>query len=56
MLEAGCQAVASVPALANDGSVLAMISVHRRRPTTWDDRQKQELEAVAASLGRLLSV
>jgi hypothetical protein len=56
MLEAGCQAVASVPALACDGSVLAMISVHRRRPMAWNDQQKQELETVAASLGRLLSV
>jgi anti-anti-sigma factor len=55
MLAAGCRAVASVPALACDGSVLAMISVHRRRPTAWNDLQKQELETVAASLGRLLS-
>jgi anti-anti-sigma factor len=44
MLEAGCQAVASVPALACDGSVLAMISVHRRRPTAWNDQQSRSLK------------
>jgi anti-anti-sigma factor len=56
MLEAGCHAVASVPVLARDGSVTAMISTHRRRPTTWTDDQKSQLKALAASAGELLAV
>lgn len=55
MLEAGSQAVASVPVLGSDGSVIAMISTHHRQPTTWTDDQKRQLEALAASTGWLLS-
>jgi anti-anti-sigma factor len=56
MREAGCHAVASVPVLAGDGSVTAMISTHRRRPTTWTEGQKSQLEALAASVGELLTL
>ena len=55
MLEAGSQAVASVPVLDGDGNVIAMISTHHRQPTTWTDDQKHQLKALAATTSRLLS-
>lgn len=56
MLTAGARAVASVPVRAEeDGAVLAMISVHCRRPTSWSERQRQQLAAVAAETGRALA-
>lgn len=54
MLEAGSRAVASVPVQAHDGSVIAMISVHRRQPAAWTGQQRRQLAAVAAVTGRLL--
>jgi len=56
MLGAGARAVASVPVCAPDGGdVLAMISVHCGRPTVWTERHRQQLAAVAALTGRVLS-
>jgi anti-anti-sigma factor len=56
MLGAGARAVASVPMLArNDGGVLGMVSVHCRKPTVWTERQRQQLAALAAETGRVLS-
>jgi anti-anti-sigma factor len=56
MLDAGSLAVASVPVRADDGTVIAMISVHYHQPTTWTEQQRQQLAAVAAVTGQLLSV
>ncbi|HEX6527709.1 MAG TPA: STAS domain-containing protein [Streptosporangiaceae bacterium] len=55
MLNAGALAVASVPVRADDGHVTAMISVHYRKPTAWIGGERQQLAAVAAATGRLLS-
>jgi anti-anti-sigma factor len=55
MLDAGSRAVASVPVRADDGKVIAMISVHYHQPTAWTERQRRQLAAVAAVTGRLLS-
>jgi len=56
MLGAGARAVASVPVCAPDGGdVLAMISVHCGKPTVWTERHRQQLAAVAAVTGRVLS-
>ena len=55
MLDAGALAVASMPVRAHDGHVTAMISVHYHQPTTWTEQQRQQLAAVAAETGRLLS-
>lgn len=55
MLAAGSRAVASVPVPASDGTILAMISPHRRQPSAWTDGQRQQLEDVAAQTGQLLS-
>jgi anti-anti-sigma factor len=56
MLNAGSRAVASLPVLADDGRVIAMISVHHHRPTAWTRRQRQQLAEVATATGRLLSL
>lgn len=56
MLEAGAQAVASVPVTGSDGRVVAMISAHRRVPTRWSDWQKERLESLATAAGRLLAL
>jgi len=55
MLEAGSQAVASVPVRARNRSLIAMMSVHYHRPTTWSEQERRRLEAVAAAVGQLLS-
>ena len=55
MLDAGSQAVASVPVRGRDGSIAGMISVHHRQPTTWTEQQKRQLTAVAAAAGYQLS-
>lgn len=55
MLDADARAVASVPVRTGGGDVIAMISVHCRQPVTWTVRQRQQLAAVAAATGRLLS-
>ncbi len=55
MLEAGALAVVSVPVLRNDGSVVAMISAHRREPTAWTGDQAGQLARLAAVTGQLLS-
>ncbi|HEY7259980.1 MAG TPA: anti-sigma factor antagonist [Trebonia sp.] len=56
MLGAGARAVASVPVCAPDGGdVLAMISVHCGKPTVWTERRREQLAAVAAVTGRVLS-
>lgn len=55
MLDAGSRAVASVPVRADDGHVTAMISVHYCQPTAWTGGERQQLAAVAAATGRLLS-
>ena len=56
MLGAGARAVASVPVRAHEGGdVLAMISVHCRQPTVWTEQHRQQLAAVAAATGRVLS-
>lgn len=55
MLAADSRAVASVPVRAAGGHVIAMISVHYCQPTAWTGRQRQQLAAVAAETGRLLS-
>jgi hypothetical protein len=39
----------------DDGDVLAMISVHCRKPTVWTERHRRQLAAVAAVTGRVLS-
>jgi GAF domain-containing protein len=54
MLDAGSRAVASMPVRAEDGHVIAMISVHCHQPTAWTEQQRQQLAAVAAVTGRLL--
>jgi anti-anti-sigma factor len=56
MLGAGARAVASLPVQAHDGRVIAMISVHHRRPTDWTKAQRQHLAEIAAATGRLLSI
>ncbi len=56
MLDAGSRAVASVPVRAEDGHVMAMISVHCHQPAAWTGQQRQQLAAVAAQTGRMLSV
>jgi anti-anti-sigma factor len=55
MLDAGSRSVASVPVLADDGSLVAMISAHRREPGPWMELHRQYLEALASQTGRLLS-
>lgn len=55
MLDAGSRAVASLPVRGHDGIVMAMISVHYRRPTTWSEQQRQRLAAVAAVTARRMS-
>lgn len=55
MLGAGSRSVASVPVLAKDGHLIAMISAHRREPGPWTDPQRRHLEGLAAQTGRLLS-
>jgi anti-anti-sigma factor len=55
MLEAGSQAVASVPVRAGNGSVIAMLSVHCYQPTTWSPPRRRQLAAVATATGQLLS-
>lgn len=55
MLDAGSQAVASVPVRAHHGGVIAMISVHYHQPAAWTERQRQQLAAVAALAGQLMS-
>ncbi len=55
MLDAGSRAVASMPVRADDGKVIAMISVHYHQPTAWTEQQRQQLAAVATVTGRLLS-
>lgn len=56
MLGAGARAVASVPVREPDGGdVLAMISVHCGKPTVWTERHREQLAAVAAVTGRVLS-
>jgi GAF domain-containing protein len=54
MLDAGSQAVASLPVRAYDGHVTAMISVHYHQPTTWTAQQRQQLAVIAAETGRLM--
>lgn len=56
MLNADAQAVASVPVRADDGHVMAMLSVHYHRPTTWTGRQRQQLTDLATVAGRLVSI
>lgn len=55
MLHAGSRAVASMPIRADDGDVIAMISVHYRQPAAWTARQRQQLATVAAATGERLS-
>ena len=55
MLDAGSRAVASMPVRADDGTVIAMISVHYHQPTHWTERQGQQLAAVAAMTGQLIT-
>jgi anti-anti-sigma factor len=55
MLDAGSLSVASVPVLAPGGSLVAMISAHRREPGPWMELHRQYLKALAAQTGRLLS-
>lgn len=54
MLRAGSRAVASLPVRAPDGRVIAMISTHHPRATTWTDRRILALEELCTSTGRLL--
>jgi anti-anti-sigma factor len=56
MLGAGSRSVASVPVLNGDGTLMAMISAHRREPGPWNELQGRYLEALAAATGRILSV
>jgi len=55
VLDAGSLSVASVPVLADGGSLVAMISAHRRQPGPWLELHRQFLQALAAQTGRLLS-
>ncbi len=55
MLDAGSRAVASMPVRADDGTVIAMISVHYHRPTHWTGQQRQQLAGVAAVTGQLIT-
>jgi anti-anti-sigma factor len=55
MLDAGSQAVASVPVRGRDGSTVGMISVHYHQPTAWTGQQKRQLTAVVAAAGYQLS-
>jgi hypothetical protein len=58
MLEAGSQAVASVPVRAGHPGhrgMIAMMSVHYRRPTAWGEQERRRLETIAAATGQLLS-
>ncbi len=55
MLDAGSRAVASMPVRADDGTVIAMISVHYHQPTHWTERQGQQLATVAAMTGQLIT-
>lgn len=55
MLDAGFQAVASVPVRTGDGTVIAMISVHYHQPAAWTEQQRQRLAAIGAATGRLIS-
>ena len=54
MLRAGSRAVASLPVRAPNGRVIAMISTHHPRATTWTDHRLLALQELCTSTGRLL--
>lgn len=54
MLGAGSKSVASVPVLAGDGRLVAMISAHRRQPGPWPELQRQHLHVLAAGTARFM--
>lgn len=53
MLEAGSRAVASLPVLAPNGRLIAMVSTHHNRRPAWTNERKLKLEQLARSTGRL---
>lgn len=55
MLEAGSQAVASIPVHDTGGRVIAMVSAHYRQPTGWTEEQMAGLAGTARAAGRLLA-
>lgn len=55
VLGADVRSVASVPVLADDGNLIAMISAHRREPGPWTELQRRHLEGVATQTGQLLA-
>jgi GAF domain len=54
MLRAGSRAVASFPVRAPHGGVIAMISTHHPRTTTWTERRMSVIRDLCGSAGLLL--
>ena len=54
VLDAGARAVASLPAKSPDGHVVAIVSIHHRRPTAWTHQRRLELEGLVGSAGQAL--
>jgi GAF domain-containing protein len=54
VLDAGARAVVSLPAKSPDGRVIAIVSIHHRRPRAWTRRRRLELEQMVDSAGRIL--
>jgi GAF domain-containing protein len=54
VLDAGARAVVSLPAKSPDGHVVAIVSIHHRRPTAWTRQRRLELQRIVDSAGPIL--
>jgi anti-anti-sigma factor len=52
MLDANSLAVASIPVIVPTGELVAMFSVHRRRPGDWTPKQRAALAVLGREAGR----
>lgn len=55
LLEAGVRAVASLPAVDDDGRVVAVLSTHHRTRFEWGPDERARLAHIAGTTGHLLS-